>query len=74
MLTHEHIQMAQDFLVKAEQEFGAGDILQGSEKLWGAATHVIMANAQFKGWRFGSHKAMGEGVVRLAHEQTTYRS
>ncbi len=49
MLTREHIQIAQDFLVKAEQEFVAGDILQGSEKLWGAATHAIMDNAQLKG-------------------------
>ena len=49
MLTHEHIQIAQDFLVKAEQELGAGDIPQGFSKPWGAAAHVIMANAQLKG-------------------------
>ncbi|MDE2779223.1 MAG: PaREP1/PaREP8 domain-containing protein [Chloroflexota bacterium] len=68
MLTHEHVQTAQEFLEKAEAEFEAGDILQGSEKLWGAATHAIMANAQLRGWNFGSHKAMGEAVDRLAEE------
>ena len=68
-LTHEHIQTAQDFLVKAEEEFGEEDILQGSEKLWGAATHAIMANAQLKDWRSSSPRAMGEPVVRLGEEE-----
>ncbi|MDE2843992.1 MAG: PaREP1/PaREP8 domain-containing protein [Chloroflexota bacterium] len=68
MLTHEHVHTAQEFLEKAEAEFEAGDILQGSEKLWGAATHAIMANAQLRGWNFGSHRAMGEAVDRLAEE------
>ena len=69
MLTHEHVQTAEDFLVKSEEEVGEGDFLQGSEKLWGADTHAIMANAQLKGWRFGSHRAMGEEVVRLGEEE-----
>ena len=68
MLTHENAHTAQEFLEKAEAEFEAGDILQGSEKLWGAATHAIMANAQLRGWNFGSHRAMGEAVDRLAEE------
>lgn len=68
MLTHEHVQTAHDFLEKAEAEFEAGEHLQGSEKLWGAATHAIMANAQLRGWNFGSHRAMGQAVDRLAEE------
>ena len=69
MLTQEHVFTAQEFLDKAEAEFEAEDILQGSEKLWGAATHAIMANAQARGWPFGSHRAMGVAVDRLAQEQ-----
>ena len=68
MLTHEHVQTAREFLEKAEAEFEAGDHLQGSEKLWGAATHSIMANAQLRGWNFGSHRAMGQAVDRLSEE------
>ena len=68
MLTHEHVQTAHEFLEKAETEFEAGDHLQGSEKLWGAATHAIMANAQLRGWNFGSHRAMGQAVRLLAEE------
>ena len=63
MLTQEHVQTAHEFLEKAEVEFDAGDILQGSEKLWGAATHAIMANAQLRGWSFGSHRAMARTAV-----------
>lgn len=68
MLTREHVFTAQEFLDNAEAEFESGDILQGSEKLRGAATHAIMANAQARGWPFGSHRAMGEAVDRLAAE------
>lgn len=68
MLIQEHVQTAHEFLENAEAEFEAGDILQGSEKLLGAATHAIMANAQFRGWNFGSHRAMGQAVERLAEE------
>lgn len=68
MLIHEHVQTAREFLEKAEAEFEAGDILQGSEKLWGAATHAIMANAQLRGWNFGSHRSMAQAVDRLAVE------
>ena len=68
MLTQEHVETAREFLGKAESEFEAGDILQASEKLWGAATHAIMANAQPRGWKFGSHRSMGQAVERLSDE------
>ena len=46
----------------------AGDILQGSEKMWGAASHVMMAAAQQRGWDFGDHRSLHAAVVRLAEE------
>ena len=68
MLTQEHTQTAQDFLVASDREFAAGDILQGSEKLWGAAAHAVMAIAQQRGWRFGDHRALQAAADRLADE------
>ena len=68
MLTGEHSQTAQDFLAASDSEFAAGDILQGSEKLWGAAAHAIMAIAQQRGWRFGDHRALRAAANRLADE------
>ena len=49
IITQKHVRTAQDFLVAADQEFTAGDVLQGSEKLWGAASHVVMAACSAKG-------------------------
>ena len=43
--THQHVRTARSFLEAAEREFAAGDALQGSEKLWGAAAHAVLARA-----------------------------
>ena len=68
MLVADHVQTARDFLDAAEREFDAGDELQGSEKLWGAASHAVMAAAIRRGWNSGSHRALKEAVNRLAVE------
>ena len=68
MLTQEHTQTAQDFLTASDREFDAGDVLQGSENLWGAAAHAVMAVAQQRGWRFGDHRALRDAATRLADE------
>ena len=68
MLTDEHTQTAQEFLIAAEREFAVGDELQGSEKLWGAASHVIMAVAQRRGMPYGNHRAMITAARRIAEE------
>ena len=68
MLVEEHTQTAQNFLRQADAEFGAGDHLQGSEKMWGAASHAVMAMAQQRGWQFGSHRALKIAADRLAEE------
>ncbi len=68
MLTGKHSQTAQDFLAASDSEFAAGDILQGSEKLWGAAAHAVTAAAQQRGWRFGDHRSLKVAADRLADE------
>jgi hypothetical protein len=52
MLVQEHVQTAREFLEAADGEFAAGDVLQGSEKMWGAASHAVMAVAQQQGWPY----------------------
>ena len=68
MTVPEHLQTAEDFLVASEREFAAGDDLQGSEKLWGAASHAITAIALTRGWPCGSHRALRAAIGRLADE------
>ena len=68
MLTQEHVQTAREFLADADEEFAAGDVLQASEKMWGAATHAVIAVAQRRGWLYGGHREMRVAVARLAQE------
>ena len=64
----DHSQTALEFLTVSDEEFAAGDHLQASEKLWGAATHAVMAVADQRGWECRSHRAM-KNVVRQVAEQ-----
>ncbi len=65
----EHVQIARSFLENAGREFDAGDQLQGSEKLWGAATHAVTALAKQRGWRSGKSNARSRAVEWLAEEE-----
>ena len=68
MIKDEHVQTAREFLVKSDGYFAEGDVLQGSEKLWGAAAHAVMAVAQQRGWKYGNHYTLRETALRLADE------
>ena len=69
MLVEEHVQTAKVFLEESDTLFDEGDVLQGSEKVWGAAAHAVMAVAQQLGWGYDSHRNMKNVVVRLSQEQ-----
>ena len=73
MIKDEHIQTAQDSLVKSDGYFAEGDVLQGSEKIWGAASHAVMALAQQRGWQYGNHYALRQAALRLADEMEDER-
>ena len=68
MTTDEHIQTARDFLIASDREFEAGDDLQASEKLWGAATHALRATLGFEGRSNGKHRDLYRAADRLASE------
>ena len=68
MMIQEHITTAREFLDGSDREFAAGDALQGSEKLWGAFSHAVMAVCQERGWQYGSHREIVDASLRLAEE------
>ncbi len=68
MRADEHVQTAWDFLAKSDMYFADGDRLQGSEKLWGAAAHAILAVSRVKRWQLGSHSRLRENAARLSYE------
>ena len=68
MIQEEHIQTAREFMERSDRYFSESDVLQGSEKMWGAAAHALMAVAQQRGWKYGNHYALRQVALRLADE------
>ena len=68
MNVREHIETARYFLTESEREFAAGEVLQASEKLWGAAAHAVIAVAQTRVWRHSKHRHLKNAANRLANE------
>ena len=68
MLAVDHAQPAAGFLDDSDLEFDAGDTLQASEKLWGAAAHAIMAVARQRGLEHGTHRTLINAARRIADE------
>lgn len=56
------------FLAQGKEELASGDLLQASEKLWGAAAHAVKAAARRRRWRHGSHRNLVEAVDKLVAE------
>lgn len=65
MRADEHVETAWDFLARSDMYFADGDRLQGSEKLWGAAAHAILALSRMRRWPLGSHSRLRENADRL---------
>ena len=53
-------------MLESDREFEAGERLQASEKLWGAAAHSVIAVAQELDWPVAKHGHLKNGVRRLA--------
>ena len=66
MLSAQHIKTARKFLADADREYEAGDVLQASEKLWGAAAHVVTAEMKRRGMEARSHRALVQAVEKFA--------
>ena len=71
MLATEHIDTARQFLADADREYEAGDILQVPERLWGAASHVVIAELKERRIESRTHRSLVEGVEILAEEFET---
>lgn len=69
MTAEDHRQVAVDFLAASDVEFEAGDVLQGAEKLWGAAAHAVMSIAIEEGWTHRSHRSLKNAAIQLSIER-----
>ena len=68
MSVADHVRAAREFLDHSHREFSDGQILQGSDKLWGAASHAVMALDMQRGWRFSKYNARVHAINRLVEE------
>ena len=65
-----HADTANEFLSKARVYLSDDDLLQASEKGWGAAARMVKAVAETRGWRHSSHGDLYRAVDLLADEAT----
>ncbi len=67
-LLDNHLAISRRFIRQAEEELASGDLLQASERAWGAAAHRLKAIARRRRWRHGSHKDFYTIIDLLADE------
>ena len=66
MVTAEqHREISAQFLDHAEDEFRKGQLLQASEKAWGAVSHYVNYIARQRGWPLGSHRRLIDNANNL---------
>ena len=64
----EHAVTSRELLTKALEAVAQDDLLQASEKGWGAAAHLVKGLAEKRGWQHGGHRQLYQTVNRLAQE------
>lgn len=67
-VAEEYRQTARWLMDRAEWEFDRGDLVQASEKAWGAAAQFLKALATQRGWGHESHQHLGQVADKLAAE------
>ena len=67
-LVEKHTRLARRMLEQADDEIREGDLVQGSEKLWGAANHALKAVCASRGWRHSKYAQRYRAALSLAEE------
>ena len=57
-----HQEVSETFLEHAEDELGNGELLQASEKAWGAVAHYVKSIARDLGWPNRSHQDIRDNI------------
>ena len=60
--------ISRDFLTKAQTYLNQDDLLQASEKGWGAAAHKVKSVAEARGWPHSGHRELWRAVNTLVDE------
>ena len=63
-----HARIAQRFMDAAELYLRDGDVIQTSEKLWGATAHSIKVYCISRGWQLGKYAHLQRAMRQLVRE------
>ena len=63
-----YINTSRDFYARARAYLAANDLLQTSEKGWGAAALRVKSVAELRGWRHTHHGELTQTIDRLVAE------
>ena len=63
-----HVETANVFLAHAHTYLREGDLLQASEKGWGATSLMVKAVAETRGWPNSTHGDLYRAVEQIAEE------
>ena len=61
-------EISAQFLEQAQAEFRRGDLLQASEKAWGAVSHYVAAISEERGWPTRTHRETVNNARRILEE------
>ena len=64
-LATDHALVSRVFIEQAQTELDSGDLLQASEKAWGATARALKAIAEPRGWQRNSHYHYYQIIERL---------
>ena len=70
--SEQHREISSQFLEHAEDEFRKGDLLQASEKAWGAVSHYVNFIARQRGWPLGSHNRLIDNANNLINRDPAH--
>ena len=63
-----HNATARHFITEARDYLAADDLLQASEKAWGAAAQAVRSVAETRGWPHDDHRQLFQAIGRLVAE------
>ena len=66
--TQYHNDTGREFLASARAYLAAGDLLQASEKGWGAAAQLVKSVAEDRDWPHNGHRQLQRAIDRLVEE------
>lgn len=59
---------SRELMAQARDELAAGDLLQASEKAWGAAAAAVKSVAEMRGWQHYAHLLLNAAAWRISRE------